>query len=544
MTNQSPPLSLFFQLVAELEQTSKTRAKQEALVAYFQQAPDSDILHTITLFTGRRPKRPMTTTQLRAWAAEWAEIPLWLFEETYHIVGDLAETIAKVIPHAPTSQRIAVSTLGELVATINSWRGLPEDEMKEGVLAIWRDCTPHERFVFNKILTGGMRIGVSAKSIVNALATYLSEDPAHIAHRLMGQWTADTTTFHDLLRAPSALDDRSKPYPFCLANPLDASNLDAWGEAEIAQYQIEYKWDGIRGQAIVREGSVFIWSRGEELITSSFPEIEDCLVTLPYSGVFDGEILAYRDGAPLSFQILQTRIGRKRPSKALQQKAPIRFLIYDLLEWEGEDLRKRPLFERREILDRHRDELEQAGLLLSESLHPPSIDQLRQLRDQSQTLGSEGLMLKRRDSHYAAGRKVGHWYKWKVAPLAIDAVLIYAMRGHGRRSNRYTDYTFAVWDGDALVPFAKAYSGLTDEEINRVDAFVKKNTTDRFGPVRSVVPELVFEIGFEGITASTRHKSGVAVRFPRILRWRTDKPVAEANTLQDLYQLLKHYESR
>ena len=539
------PLDYFFQLFLDLDATSKTSDKQRALVRYFEHAPDSDALWAIALFTGRRPKRPMTTTKLREWAAEFSGIPLWFFEETYHIVGDLAETIAKILPaklsastRNPTPQP---QSLEALVQTIIALHGAPESVQKETLYRLWNHFDENQRFVLNKVLTGGMRIGVSNKSMVRALAAYLNEDPAHIAHRLMGQWSPASTTFEQLLRAPSILDDRSKPYPFCLAHPFTPSatpepNLD------LSTYQIEYKWDGIRGQAITREGSAFLWSRGEELITDTFPELIEKLQKLPFSAVMDGEILAYKDGEPLSFQLLQTRIGRKKPSKALLHNAPVTFLIYDVLEFQGVDVRAHTQAARRKILVTHRAAIESAGFLISEVLEVGEYSELSALRANSRSLGAEGLMLKHKHMPYATGRVTGHWYKWKTEPLTIDAVLLYAMRGHGRRSNRYTDYTFAVWKGDELVPFTKAYSGLTDAEIDRVDAFVKKHTLDRFGPVRSVKPELVFEVGFEGISASKRHKSGVSVRFPRILRWRTDKPVKEANTLDDLYNLLKQYE--
>ena len=374
---------------------------------------------------------------------------------------------------------------------------------------------------------------------MKALANYLERDENVMAHRLMGNWDTETITFDELLREENAEDDASKPYPFYLAYQVEGEVSDLGNPTE---WQAEWKWDGIRGQLIVRNDELFVWSRGEELVTDKYPEYAPLAYALPNGTVIDGEILAYANGQPLNFNVLQTRIGRKSVGKKLLAEAPVVIMAYDLLEYEGKDIRQKPLKERRKLLEKLVENCPEDVLKISPTIAFSSWEELTQIRTTSRDQRAEGVMIKHKNSDYKVGRKRGDWWKWKVDPLTIDAVMIYAMRGHGRRANLYTDYTFAVWNDEELVPFTKAYSGLTDAEFRRVDAFVKKNTIDRFGPVRSVKPELVFEIAFEGIAASSRHKSGIALRFPRMKRWREDKPANEANSLDDLKELLKHYE--
>ncbi len=408
--------------------------------------------------------------------------------------------------------------------------------------------TKEERFVFNKLITGGFRIGVSQKMMVNALAKTVNLDASVIAHRISGNWDPTTTRFTDLLSEHTITVDFSKPYPFYLAYALD--DVITLGEPQ--QWQAEWKWDGIRGQIIKRNNELFVWSRGEELITDKFPEYHILKDKLPDGIVLDGEIIPYADykaifnseglrGVPLSFALLQTRIGRKNVTKKQLTEAPIAFFAYDLLELNGEDWRVKELAFRRQELEIIVHLVNHPTLQLSPVIAFNSWDELTDIRHNARNIGAEGLMLKKKSSIYQAGRKVGDWWKWKIDPLVIDAVMIYAQKGHGRRSNLYTDYTFAVKNGDKLVSFAKAYSGLTDKEFAEVDAFVKRNSIEKFGPVRTVKPALVFEIAFEGIATSNRHKSGVALRFPRINRWRKDKNPDEINTLDDLKQLLLVY---
>lgn len=525
----------FAKLFTRLDQTTKTLVKVQALVAYFGVADDRDRLWAIGILSGRRPRRGVKSTLLRGWAAELSQVPLWLLEESYHVVGDLAETIALVLPPAT---RKSERSLTEWIELVRDLKEMEEEEKRVAVIAAWDSLEAHERFVFNKLITGGFRVGVSQKLMMRALAQFEGQEETAIAHRLMGNWTPDTITYEELIRSENPLDDSSRPYPFYLAYAVEGEPEDL---GDINDWQIERKWDGIRGQLIVRSGELFVWSRGEELVTDKYPEYSVLTDLLPDGTVIDGEILPFREGQPLTFNALQTRIGRKRVTKKILADAPVVLMAYDLLEYHGRDVRQEPLAKRREWLEELVANTSHEVLLLSEVLRPQSWTGAAAERERSRELWSEGLMLKRKDSPYRDGRKKGDWWKWKVDPLTIDAVMLYAQQGHGRRANLFTDYTFAVWKGDQLVPFTKAYSGLTDKEFNEITRWVRKNTKEKFGPVRSVKAELVFEIAFEGIRKSTRHKSGVALRFPRMLRWRRDKKAEEANTLEDLEKMLEVY---
>lgn len=538
----------FAQLIKTLDGTNKTNLKVQALSDYFSKANDKDRVWTIAILSHRRPPRPVNTTLLRTWAAELSNIPAWLFEESYHIVGDLAETIALVVPSSEKGSKKSLTTfLQEMIAL----KPKSENEKKEYLFQNWSVLDYYERFVFTKLITGGFRIGVSQKLMTRALskATGIEEDI--LAYKLMGNWDPNRISFHDLILEEKESDYLSKPYPFFLAYAVEDDVSDL---GDVNQWSVEHKWDGIRCQVILRNDELFVWSRGEELVTDKYPEFEAFVGVIPNGTVLDGELLPYPKGEIGTFKDLQTRIGRKNISRSLLEKIPCKLKVYDVLEWKGKDIRNKTYLERRKILESmisttlnkqvtERSRSDELPLLLSERMQFDSWEEVAKERELSREKHSEGLMLKRNDSTYQVGRKKGEWWKWKVDPLTIDAVLTYAMRGHGRRSNLFTDYTFALWDTNEqgekeLVTFAKAYSGLTDKEFRQVDAWIKKNTLDRFGPVRSVTPEHVFEIAFEGIAPSKRHKSGVATRFPRILRWRKDKKIDEANSLDELKALI------
>lgn len=525
----------FASLITQLDQSNKTKDKLEALSRFFAQASDSDKVWAIALFTHRRPKRQVSTRQLGDWSLELADIPKWLFDECYHAVGDLAETIALLLPDGTGQEE---KNLSEWIMGLINLKDKEEEAKKQFITVAWFQLDRQERFVFNKLITGGFRIGVSQNLISQALAAHLNREKADIAYALMGNWDPAKISFDQLFDQSEQEKDRSKPYPFFLAHPLE-KKPDALGA--LSDWQAEWKWDGIRGQLIKREGEVFIWSRGEELVNDKFPELMDLGKVLSDGTVLDGEILAFSGESPLPFNLLQTRIGRKNVSKKILNQAPVSFLAYDILEFENQDIRSQPLERRRSLLESLYKNHPHPHFEISAPLQADAWEDLGSIREKSRQFFAEGLMLKRKDSPYEVGRKRGNWWKWKIEPLTIDGVMIYAQKGHGRRADLYSDYTFAVWEGDQLVPFAKAYSGLTDAEMREVDQFVKKNTKERFGPVRTVKAELVFEIAFEGIQDSPRHKSGIALRFPRILRWRRDKSKEEANSLQDLKDLLKLY---
>ncbi|MBX3588519.1 MAG: ATP-dependent DNA ligase [Ramlibacter sp.] len=575
----------FAQLFAELDATTSTNAKVQALQRYFAQVPAQDAAWAVYFLAGGKPRQVVPTAQLRALAQQLAGMPPWLFEECYQVVGDLAETIALVLPPgASTSDRGLAEWVEQRLLPL---RGLAQDEVAQRVAGYWQELDLAGRFLFTKLVGGGFRVGVSKLLVQRALAAHAGVDARRIAQRMMGYTDSrqgpTAIKFEALIaraqRTPAGFDpDPGQPYPFFLAHALPgpADTLVA-RLGPPADWQVEWKYDGIRGQLVRRAGQVWLWSRGEELVTERFPEVQALGRQLPDGTVLDGEILAWdagagdpapgdpapnEEGRPAPFALLQQRIGRKTLGRQLLASAPVTLIAYDLLEHDGQDIRALPQQERRRRLEAV---LAPTGFRLSPLVRAATWDAFARLRAQSRARGVEGLMLKRLDAAYGTGRTraEGLWWKWKVEPMTVDCVLIYAQAGHGRRASVYTDYTFAVWSRapasaaeaqavlDAiarrepaqpgalqLVAFAKAYSGLTDDEFKRVDAVIRKTTLEKFGPVRSVRPSLVFELGFEGISRSPRHKSGVAVRFPRMLRIRDDKPLAEANTLQDLELLL------
>ncbi|MFO0799647.1 MAG: ATP-dependent DNA ligase [Gemmataceae bacterium] len=526
-------MKAFADLYAALDETTRTAEKVAAMARYLAAARPADAAWAVYFLSGRKPRQAVPSKRLRLWARELAGVPEWLFDESYHHVGDVAETIALLLPPAEAA---ADRPLAEWVENhLLPLRTLPEGTQRGDVLAAWAALDARQRFVWNKLITGAFRVGVSQLLVVRALAQVSGLPADVIAHRLMGAWEP-TAEFYTGLVAPDSGDaDASRPYPFFLAHPLEGEPVALGAPAD---WQAEWKWDGIRAQVVRRAGRSFVWSRGEELVTERYPELAAVADALPDGTVLDGEILPWKGGAVLPFADLQKRIGRKTVGKKLLADVPAVLMAYDLIEEGGADLREAPLAERRDRIEALVARLNHPALLLSPRLTFDTWEALAAERRSSREKRVEGMMLKRRGSPYRVGRVRGDWWKWKVEPFAVDAVLIYAQPGHGKRSGLHTDYTFGVWDGGKLLPFAKAYSGLTDAEIRKVDAFVRANTLERFGPVRTVKPELVFELGFEGIQASTRHKSGIAVRFPRMLRWRTDKTPADADTLDRVKALL------
>ncbi len=526
-------MKTFATLIQALDSTNKTNQKLEAIRHFLDSANDEDKLHFLALFTGRRPKRPVSTTLLKLWALKVTELPAWLFQESYAAVGDLGETISLILP-PPTGY--TDYSLAEWMDRIIDLAGCNEKQKETFVLHAWQNLPHQERFIFNKLLGGSFRVGVSSKSLINAIAVYYGLEASAVAHSIMGEWQIKGTSFRSLVHGQYADTKLSKPYPFCLAYPIQKveDTLTA-----LTDWQMEYKWDGIRGQLIKRSGEIFIWSRGEELVSSQFPEIVDVFSAWDEDFVLDGEIVGFSAGKVLNFSSLQRRLNRKVITKKTLEEVPVSIFLYDLIELQGDDLRDKPLEERRTLLEQLFNRYGGNAVQLSPVLKPETLQDARHLRDQAREIQAEGLMLKRKDSVYHTGRRKGDWWKWKIDPLTIDAVLIYAQKGSGRRSSQYTDYTFAIRDGEKLVTIAKAYSGLTDKEIQEVTRFVNKNAIEKFGPVRTVKAELVFEIAFEGIGWSSRHKAGVALRFPRILRWRKDKTVADIDNLESIKMLIK-----
>ncbi len=560
----------FAALFTELDSTTSTNAKVAALQGYFKLASPLDAAWAVYFLSGGKPRQVVKTATLRALACEAAGIDDWLFDECYHAVGDLAETIAYVLPLDFVASDVGLAVW--MQERLLPLRGLSEDEIAQRIKGYWRELDSRGRFLLIKLVGGGFRVGVSKLLVQRALAAHSGIDAKRIAQRMMGYVDAKVlptaSKFQALIAQSESgvpdVMDAGQPYPFFLAHQLDTplENLDA-KLGPVSDWQVEWKYDGIRGQIVKRAGQVWVWSRGEELVTERFPEIVALASSLPDGTVLDGEIMVWAGNAPAAFALLQQRIGRKTLGKKILADAPVTFMAYDLLEAASQDIRMQPQRARRKQLEQT---LVGRDLKLSPIECLDSWAEFSRLRIESRARGVEGFMLKRLDAAYGTGRTKadGLWWKWKIEPMTIDCVLIYAQAGHGRRASLYTDYTFAVWNRQPvdtheaqavvnaiekrepakegalqLTAFAKAYSGLTDEEFKLIDSVIRKTTLEKFGPVRSVKPTLVFELGFEGINLSPRHKSGIAVRFPRMLRIRSDKPLHEANTLNDLKSLLK-----
>lgn len=525
----------FAQLYVELDQTNKTNEKVEALKFYFERASPEDAAWAFYFLSGKKPRQIVPAAKLRAWATEEAGIPDWLFMESRDTVGDTAETIALLVPSQQGSIDVSLKQLVE--NELLPLRSSDEEIQHAVVIDAWSRMNYSQRLVYNKLITGAFRVGVSQKLVVRALGQISGVPVDVITHRAMGEWEP-TADFYQGLLAPHDESDEApiaRPYPFHLAHQIEGQPEEL---GDIADWQAEWKWDGIRAQVIKREGEVFIWSRGEDLITDRFPEIANAANELPDGTVLDGEILPWKQGRVMQFADLQRRIGRKKLSAKILSEIPVILQAYDLIERDGHDIRECEFQERRGALTMLLGRSTDTVIRPTESVKAADWDELAEMRARSRELGVEGFMLKRRSSPYRTGRHRGDWWKWKIDPLTVDAVLTYAQKGTGKRANLFTDYTFGVWNNGELVTFAKAYSGLTDAEIRVVDRFVRTNTLETFGPVRMVRPELVFEIAFENIQRSSRHRSGVAVRFPRILRQRTDKTIEQADSLQTILDML------
>jgi DNA ligase-1 len=524
----------FAALFSALDQTTSTNAKIDALARYFREAPAADAAWAVFFLTGRRLKRLLPWSAIGEWTIAATGLEPWLLEECWAAVGDGAETAALILDQLEAGEDEGLSLAAWMEDRVLTLRRISPEQQQTQVIGWLERLDRNGRLVLLKLLSGELRLGVSQTLVVRALAETASLPVTTIAARLMGEWPTTGEWFATLMLAGETEHDLSRPYPFYLASPLED---DPQSLGDVGQWLVEWKWDGIRAQLVRRGGQVYLWSRGEELITARFPEVAAAASRLPDGTVLDGEVLAFRNGMPLPFSALQQRIGRQKQVERLVRDVPVVFMIYDVIEWEGHDLRHEPLRERRRVLD---EILAEARGVLTPStpLTATSWEELAAERQRSRERNVEGLMLKRLDSPYGIGRKRGDWWKWKIEPHTMDAVLIYAQPGSGKRASLLTDYTFGVWQGQELVPIAKAYSGLSNAEIAELDRWIRGHTIERFGPVRHVEPVQVFELGFEAIAPSTRHKSGIAVRFPRMLRWRKDKPASEADTLDALRSLI------
>lgn len=539
----------FTRLFNHLDATTRTGEKLAALENYFRSVPPEDGAWALTLLVGKRPRRALSHTEMRRIASDRSGIPLWLIAECHDAAGDLSETLALLLPE---SDRCSLRPLHRVFSEwLTPLRSMDEKARASLLNAAWDELDTRQRLVFHKLISGSFRVGVQRRLVARALANITQLDPAIIEHRLNAPWKPTADDYQRILSPHEHDSDPAAPYPFFLATPIRPSADDPisddleWLEHHLtdpSEWVAEWKWDGIRAQLIHRPSLTMLWSRGEEHITDAFPELRALGSLLPHNTVLDGEIVAWSDqDRPLPFSDLQRRLNRKQRDLMLFDDIRIRFLAYDLLEIEGRDLRETPTADRRAQLHTLCESLaSEQHLALSPTIDFTSWQDLARHRAESRARAVEGVMLKRKSAPYRSGRSRGDWWKWKIDPYTIDAVLIYAQRGSGRRASLFTDYTFALWNNAELVPFTKAYSGLTDAEIRQVDDFIRKHTTGRQGPIRMVEPRLVFEIGFEGLRESDRHRAGIALRFPRMLRWRTDKTPDQADTLETLRALLHH----
>lgn len=522
-------MKAFAELYRRLEYARSPKKKAELLCRYFDSVSEADKLWTIAIFSGKKVRSGISVNLLREFALEMTELEEWLFDECYARVGDLAETISLILPQPSKEHGRSLSESLELIRTVEK---SSVEEKRPVVLETWDAMETFERFIFNRLLTTGLRLRLQRKIICSAVAEHTGIAEKIIAHRLAGEWTPYRTSYSDLVLTPHADEHLSDPYPFCKAEKL-TEGPEVLGEA--GAWMAEWKWEGIRGQLIKRGGKVYLWSNEEELVTDKFPEIEESLKDWPDGTVLDGEMMGFREGRPMTMQQLHSRLNRKNIDKKVLTEIPVVFMVFDLLEDNGADIRNLPLIERRKRLSKMMDKYAGDALMISELIPFKSWKQLKETRRTKLTSGSEGLMLKHADSLYGPG----HWYKWKFEQHTIDAVLIYAQAGPRSGAAKYSEYTFGLWSGELLVPVAKAITGLSNEEVREIDEFVRNNTKEKFGPVRSISAELVFEIGFEAVEFSTRHKSGVTVRAPRILKWKTEVKAEEAHSLDDLKKMIR-----
>ncbi len=532
----------FIQLIEEMADTTKTNTKVNRLVKYFSEVDKGSAIWAIFFLFGKRIKRGVPYKLLTEILVETLDLPEWLIYESITAVGDRSEAISLLLDLKDSPSTIEHNLQYWVEKRLLPLQKMSEEKQKKVIKEWWSECDRKEVFVINKLISGGFygRIGVSKGIVVKALEKFSDIPAKTLQYRLMGNWTPSIEFYDTLLSKDTTDADLSQPYPFFLASPLQ-EELETLGDVE--DWSFEYKWDGIRSEAIKRKQKIFIWSRGEDIVTESFPEVVSELQKLPDGLVIDGELLAYHSGEPLAFSVLQRRIGRigKNISKKILHEAPVRLMAYDLLEYEGFDIRDKSLNERRELLQKVIKE-SGSNILFSQSLSAKTWDEVKKLREKSRKARSEGIMLKKKSSTYQSGRKRGDWWKFKVDPLSLDVVMVYAQAGSGKRANFFTDYTFAVWSTDKteLIPIGKSYRGLTDEEIKTLDAWIRKNTKEKFGPVRTVPPEQIFEFGFDNVLENKRVKAGISVRFPRIIKWRTDKKLADINTIDDAKDLLKY----
>ncbi|MBT5377938.1 MAG: ATP-dependent DNA ligase [Opitutae bacterium] len=524
----------FTQLFQSVDSVSGTNQRIRYLREYFEESKPEDSIWACWFLDGNRVKNLIRLKDLKILVADVCSLPLWLVEDSHEVVGDLAETLSLLLKSfAKGKEPIPLSTVVEkFILPLSS---MNVEEKCRTIKDAWARLRPEDLLPYHKLMMGAFRMGISNGNLCRALGDINNVPPAIIAQRMMGKWQPGDRTLQNIIVSATTEEDLNAPVPFCLASPLMAK-VNTLGDN--AEWQIEWKWDGIRAQLIKSHSGTLIWSRGGESVGGAFPEILEAAKLLPKGVCLDGEILAWNQNGLMPFHDLQRRLGRKSPGVQIQRTVPTRFIAYDIIRFAGEDLRNKVLVKRRHLLEQLVTSLpSQYPIGISRPVEAGNWEEYQILRDESREKGVEGFMLKHIESRYNPGRKKGGWYKWKIAPLEADMVLVGAQMGHGRRANIFSDYSLAVWHKDELVVVAKAYSGLTDNEILKVDKQIRKTIIGKFGPVRSVKPMIVFQVAFEGVQRSRRRKTGVGLRFPRIQRWRQDKLPEEAGHLDEIMAL-------
>ena len=541
-------LNKFSKLFEELDSNNSINKKINSLTKYFKSSSNLNNILTIYLLIGKRNKRFISGKSLREYYADIYKMPIWLIETCYAKVGDSAEVISLLLQDKLLEKDIEEDvSLDQLINNLlPKLSKLDENQKKSYLKYLWEKNTTDNQLIFNKILTGTFRIGVSKGLVSKAISNMIGIDKSIILHRLMGNFEPNEETYIFLIN--QNLDQKElsyKPYPFQLAHTFEEKIKEL---KSVNEFQFETKWDGIRSQIIKRSNNISIWTRGEDLVNETFPELIKIISEFKNDFVLDGEILIWdeNNNCPKDFSLLQKRLGRKSPSSKIQKELPVVFIAFDILEIDGKDIRNKILSERRNILEeRFLNSISENQKFFSKKIKITKLlkidnwEAVEEAKNSARNINTEGLVIKNKNSKYIPGRKKGFWWKYKIDPMQLDGVLIYARPGSGKRADLYTDYSFAIWENEKLVKFANAYSGLNNKEIRELDKWIRKNTLERYGPVRSVKPELVFEISFDNIQISKRHKSGIALRFPRITKWRKDKNIMDADNLENAMRMIK-----
>lgn len=525
-------MKAFAELIFNLRKWDTENNQIRYIKEYFSISDDRDCIWAIYILLGKKIKNEFRSKQqLKKWACEYAEIPDWLFDESYSFTGDLTETISLILPGKEADSG---RTLTEWMHYMESFCKSDDQGNKKKVVDAWKELDHTETYVFNKLIPGNFKSGVDEKVIIKALSKFLNIESNVISNRIKSNWHPDLISFYELFSKFNPDDIISKPYPF-IPEEVFESEPGVLGSA--ADWLAEQKFKGIRCQLIFRKGKIFLWTDNGELINDKFPEFEFIKKYLPDDSVFTGSIICINNGMKSQHNYLQARLRRKNISSKSLKESPVIFMMNDLLEYEGTDMRNKFLIERKELIKCNKFMISKNNLIkYSENIKFENWEELRTIRRKSSDTISGGIILKKKNSLFLSDINEKYLI-CKPEPLSADAVLMYALKGE--RTDLFSEFTLGVWDKGKLVSIAKINSGLSEEEIREVSEFVNNNTLEKFGPVRTVRPELVFNISFESISFSVRHKSGVVLQSPEISKWIRGKNIFDASSLENLKKFIK-----